>query len=252
MTTTTNDRVFEDDETRFLSIQADDSPEQTQKVIVAHFNPAHAQRDDADLLVWHEAVRMLSKNVPSFSLPQWFTQVAKEMPADEPRARRDAVRFLTLLKAVVLSRSHSDGRIKKCSKAIDVSFADYCVAHHILSRAFSSTFAGVHPQALKLAKAVRRLKKKYGRPVSTKEVAQTLGWSQAVVYKFAKKAEKQKLVQYESVSRIWNQKRLLPGLISHPSFLPKPEAILSKCGEIEDEVRYVHPLTGGVVVRRRR
>jgi hypothetical protein len=251
MTTTTNERVFEDDETRFLSIQADDSPEQTHKVILAHFTPVPVRHDGIELPMWHEAVRILGKKVPRFRLPDWFTVLADEIPSEEPRARRDAVRFLSLLKAVALCRSHSDGRIKERSSEIEVRFADYCVAHHILSRAFSSTFAGVHPQVLKLAKIVRKLKKKFGRPVSVKEVAQSLGWSAAVVYKFAKKAEKQKLVQYESGSHLWNQKGLLPGLVSRPNFLPDPQLILRKCKELGDEVQYVHPLTGKNVVRRR-
>jgi hypothetical protein len=128
MTTTTNERVYEDDETRFLSIQADDSPEQTHKVIVAHFTPVPVRRDGIELPVWHEAVRILSKKVPRFRFPQWFTMLADEIPSDEPRARRDAVRFLNLLIAIALCRSHSDGRIKKCSNEIEISFADYCVA----------------------------------------------------------------------------------------------------------------------------
>jgi hypothetical protein len=251
MTTTTDDRIFEDDETRFLSIQADDSPQQTHNVIAAHFTSTPVRNDDKDLRVWHEAVRILCKKVPRFRHPPWFTLLADEIPSDEPRARRDAVRFLSLLKAVSLCRSHSDGRFKACSKEIEVNFADYCVAYHILCRAFTSTFAGAHPQALKLARAVRRLKRSLGRPVTIKEAAQHLGWSQAVVYKFVKKAEKEKLVQYESGSHLWNRKRLLPGMVSRPSFLPDPQLILQKCREIGDEVRYSHPLTGKEVIRRR-
>jgi hypothetical protein len=48
LTTTTRQLVFEDDETRFLSIQADDSSEQTQHVIAAHLSPdAVDQREEA-------------------------------------------------------------------------------------------------------------------------------------------------------------------------------------------------------------
>ena len=212
LTTTTRQLVFEDDETRFLSIQADDSPEQTHDVIAARFAPASAslEYDDSELPVWHEAVRILCEKVPRFRHPQWFAPLADEIPTDEPRARRDAVRFLSLLKAVALCRSHSDGRFKACSKEIEVNFADYCVAHRILSRAFTSTFAGAHPRALKLAKAVRVLHKQLRRAVSVKELVTELGWDQALVYKYAKSAEKQNLVRYESGTRLHNQRRLLP------------------------------------------
>ena len=72
MTTTTNERVFEDDETRFLSIQADDSQQQTHDVIAAHFSPTSARHDEIQIPVWHEAMRILSKNIPNFRHPQWF------------------------------------------------------------------------------------------------------------------------------------------------------------------------------------
>jgi hypothetical protein len=129
--------------------------------------------------------------------------------------------------------------------------ADYCVAHRILSRAFTSTFAGAHPRALKLAKAVRVLNKQLRGPVSVKELVKELGWDQALVYKYAKIAEKQNLVQYESGTRLHNQRRLLPGLISRPSFLPDPNLIFRKCKEVGDEVRYLDPLTGKEVVMQR-
>jgi len=244
MTTTTNDRIFQDDETRFLSIQADDSSEQTHNVIAAYFTPAHVRHEVIELPVWHEAVRILCKKIPRFRHPPWFTLLADAIPSDEPRARRDAVRFLSLLKAVALCRSHSDGRFKACSKEIDVNFADYCVAHRILSRAFTSTFAGVHPRALKLAKGIRTLYRELGRPVSVKELALNLNWDQAVVYKYVKFAEKQKLVQYESGSRPFNQKRLVPGLISRSGFLPDPSLIFQSCKQCGDGVRYVDPFSG--------
>jgi hypothetical protein len=250
-TTTTKDRVFEDDETRFLSTQADDSPEQTQDVIAAHFSSGPVQHREEKLPVWHEAIRLLSKKIPRFRHPAWFGFLAKEISPDEPRARRDAVRFLSLLKAVALCLSHSDGRIKESPAEIEITFSDYCAAHRILSRAFTSTFAGVHPRALRLSKAVRKLYKRLGTPVSVKEVIQELDWDQALVYKYVKIAEKQNLVQYEGGSHLHNLKRLLPGLISRPSFLPDPNLILEKCPDVGDEVRYVDPLTGKDVVMRR-
>jgi hypothetical protein len=253
LTTSTRQLLFEDDDTRFLSIQADDSSEQTQDVIAAHLSPDAVEQCEEDPPVWQETIRLLCRKIPSFRHPAWFNVLAKEIPSDEPRARRDVVRFLSLLKAVALCRSHSDGRMKECRKRneVELNFADYCVAHRILCRAFTSTFAGVHPQVLKLAKAVRRLNKRFRRAVSVKELAEHLGWKQALVYKHVKEAEKQMLVRYESGSYLWNQKRLLPGLISRPSFLPDPNLIFENCKEVGDEVRYVDPLTGKDKVIRR-
>jgi len=251
VTATTNQRVFEDDETRFLSIQADDSSEQTQEVIAARLSPDAVEHREEDLAVWHEAIRLLCRKLPRFRHPAWFTFLAKEIPPDEPRARRDVVRFLSLLKAVALCRSHSDGRYKNSPTEIEIDLADYCVAHRILSRAFASTFAGVHPQVLGLAKAVSRLYKRLRRPVSVKELAYNLGWDQALVYKYVKAAEKQKLVQYETGSRLFNQKRLFPGLISRSGFLPDPNLLFQNCKDVGEEVRYIDPLSGKDKLMRR-
>jgi hypothetical protein len=242
--------VFEDDETRFLSIQADDSAKQTREVISAYFRPDPNQYREEVLPVWHEAIRLLNKKIPQFRHPEWFEFLADQMPPDEPRARRDAVRFLSLLKAVTLCRSQSDGRFEKSSAEIEINFADYCVAHRILNQAFTSTFAGVHPKALTLAKTVRVLNKRLGRPAAVKEIVDELGWDQALVYKYTRQAEEQKLVEYEPGTHLRNQKRLLPGLISRPRFLPDPRLILQNCPEIGDEVSYVDPLTGSEVVTR--
>jgi hypothetical protein len=244
-TTTTEERVFQDDETRFLSVQADDSVEQTQEVIRAHFSrEPHESNSAEDLPVWQEANRILCKKIPEFRYPGWFEFLADQIPVDEPRARRDGVRFLSLLKAVTLCRSHSDGRFKKSSNEIEIDFADYCVGYRILSRAFASTFAGVDLKALTLAKVVRRLNKRLDQPATVKELVEELGWDQAVVYKYAKKAEKRNLVEYEPGTHPRNQKRLLPGLVVRQGFLPDPNLILQNCPELGDEVSYIDPLTG--------
>jgi hypothetical protein len=249
--TTTERRVFEDDETRFLSIQADDSPEQTQEVIAAQFRPALEGLREPELPVWQEAIRSLCKRTPKFLYPSWFDCLAKQIPPDEPRARRDAVRFLSLLKAIVLCRSYSDGRIKERASGIEISFADYCVAYHLLNRSFSSTFVGAHPRAIGLAKGVSRLNKTLKRPVTVREVATALHWEPALVYKYVKEAQSRNLVDYEEGSHLWNRKRLLPGLVSRPGFLPAPDFMLRNCKGVGNQARYVDPLTGKTVVLKR-
>jgi hypothetical protein len=250
-TTTTERRVYEDDETRFLSIQADDSPEQTREVIAAQFSAAPKEQREADIRIWQEAIRILCKRTPSFRNPSWFSCLAKQIPTDEPRARRDSVRFLGLLKAIALCRSYSDGRIEKSPSEIEINFADYCVAYRILNRSFSSTFVGAHPRALKLAKAVRSLNKTLEGSVTVKELSRSLHWDTAVVYKYVKEAQSRNLVDYEEGFYRFNQKRLLPGAILHPGFLPDPKLVLRKCRDLGEEARYVDPLTGKVVVLRR-
>lgn len=250
LTTTTQDKVYEDDETRFLSIRADDSPEQTQAVLRAQFAQNPMQAEQLELPVWHEAIRILGQRIPNFRHPAWFGFLAEQIPADEPRARRDSPRFLSLLRAVALCRSHSDRRVKEGGE-VEINFSDYCVTHRIVSKAFTLTFAGAHPKSLELAKAVRLLGKESMRPPSVTEVAKHLGWKQSLVYKFTKIAIRQRLIEYESGTRLWNQKRLLPGPISSSSFLPDPLFVFRKRRDVGDVVRYIDPLTGKKKILRR-
>jgi hypothetical protein len=249
--TTTERRVFEDDETRFLSIQADDSAEQTQMVIAAQFSPTPKVHREPDMPIWQQAIRILCKRIPQFRHPSWFDYLAKHIAKEEPRARRDAVRFLSLLKAIALCHSFSDGRIEKRTVGIGINFADYCVAYRVLNRSFSSTFVGAHPRAIKLAEAVRTLHNIVKRPVAVKELSQTLHWEPALVYKYVKEAQSRNLVEYEEGSHVWNRKRLLPGMVSRPGFLPAPDFMLKNCKGIGSQVRYVDPLTGKAVVLKR-
>ena len=101
--------------------------------------------------------------------------MAEQIPAEDTRARRDVPRFLSLLEAVALYRSFSDGRREK-KKEIEIDFGDYCVAFRILSEAFASTYLGAHPMALEFAKAVRNLYSKRTKPVTTSDVAEHLEW----------------------------------------------------------------------------
>jgi hypothetical protein len=250
ISTTTDRRVFEDDETRFLSIQADDSPEQTREVIAAQFRPTSREHREPGLPVWQEAIRILCKTTPKFLYPCWFDCLAKHIASGEPRARRDSVRFLSLLKAIALCRGYSDGRIEKRTADILIDFADYCVAYRVLNRAFSSTFVGAHPRAIRLAKAVRTLHKIVKRPVAVKELSQTLHWPPALVYKYVKEAQSRNLVEYEEGFHVWNRKRLLPGIVSRPGFLPAPDLLLKKCKGVGDQARFIDPLTGKTVVMK--
>jgi hypothetical protein len=201
--------------------------------------------------VWHEAFRILTDDVPEFEYPEWFDYVAEHIPAEDSRARRDAPRFLSLLEAVARCRSFSDGRRKR-SKKIEINFPDYCVGYAILKDAFASTYVGAHPKAMEFAQAVRQLCSRTKKHVTTKDVATHLGWAEAVAHKWRLEAVKQKLVQYKPGTYPQNQKPLLPGPAEHATkFLPEPRLVFQARPELGDVVKYVCPLTGEALFRRR-
>lgn len=244
ITTTTDHRVFADDETRFLSIRVDESPAQTAAVVKSVFaTRIKVKPNSKTLKVWREAVRLITTDVPVIAIPDWLRAVAEKIPTQEPRARRDATRFLSLLQAVALCRSYSDGRREQAGH-LEIDFADYCVAHRLFQRAFTSTLAGVHTNEIALGRAVRTISRHQEQPVTFQQLAEYLGWNVPTIYKWAKVATMHKVVRVANGTAKFNRKSLLPGKNLPKRFLPSPRTILRKIATLPESVAFVDPLTG--------
>ncbi len=241
ITTTTADQVFEDDETRFLSISTDESPQQTLAVLEAEIDRPTTTKAP-NLTVWNEAMRLVAKRKVSFSLPSWFRFVAHRLPQGQVRMRRDWVRFLIFCKAIALLRSFASD--SKSPKDVRVCFADYCTAYEILKNALEFSVTGVHERETDLKGAVEELHKRLGRAVAVNEVASELGWKNSHVYKFTLRAIRHGLLRYEQGIRPNNQKRLLPVLTPSKSLLPSPRTVFEENAEIGKTAVYLNPLTG--------
>jgi hypothetical protein len=204
-----------------------------------------------DMPTWHEVYRILTESVPEFRYPEWFDYLAEQIPAEESRARRDVPRFLSLLEAVALCRSFSDGRRRK-SNEIEIDFGDYSVAYTILRNAFASTYVGAHPMAMVFASAVRRLCGERKQHVTTKDVAAHMGWSDALAHKWRVIALKRNLIQYKPGTYARNEKPLLPGPAGQPTrFLPDPVSVFNARPELGKVLAVVNPITGEEYVYRR-
>jgi hypothetical protein len=99
--------------------------------------------------------------------------------------------------------------------------------------------------AMEFARAVSQLCGRNKRHVTTKDVANHLGWSEDVAHKWRVKAVKYKLVEYKPGTYPRNLKPLLPGPTAHPTvFLPSPALVFQARPELGKIVKYVCPLTG--------
>jgi hypothetical protein len=238
LSTTTERKVFEDDETRFLSVWADESSKQTLAILRARAR-GDIRRSLPNLSRWHSAFRAMIPDEADFrSTPTWLRYVAENLPHELVRVRRDWDRFYTLLQAVALTR-----KSPKTRTAIEIEFADYCVAYRILEPAMAATMRGVRTQEIQLATAVRSLSK-HDKEVSIRDLAAYLGWKEAVTYKHAKSAVEHSLVRYAPGVREQNRKPLMAVPLEHTSFLPRPRSVLKHNPEIGKEVQYIDPFTG--------
>ena len=237
LTTTTEENIFEDDATRFLTIQIDETSEQNLAVFKAEISP-RKRSEEPKLEVWRQAIRLLRDSYDGdFPFPSWFEYVAEQVPRDKVRSRRDWARFLALIQAIALCRSQADGKKS-------ITFPDYCVAHRIFNGAFTATAYTLNENELDLQKAVIRLHRKHGRAVTTKEIRKELRWQKSMTYKFVREAVKHKLVQQESGTQEKNVKRFLPVPNSYGTFLPSPKKVLDNAEELGQSIKYLDPFTG--------
>ena len=237
LTTTTEESIFEDDSTRFLAIQIDETADQNLAVFKAEIS-GRKRSEEPKLAVWRKAIRLIKDSYEAdFPFPSWLGYVAEQVPRDKVRSRRDWKRFLALIQVIALCRSQADGNK-------EITFADYCVAHRIFNSAFTATAYKLNENVLDLQKAVIRLHKKLGRAVTTKEIGEALGWQEGMTYKFVREAVKHKLVQQESGTREKNVKLILPVPDSYGTFLPSPRTVLDHAKELGSSIKFLDPITG--------
>jgi energy-coupling factor transporter ATP-binding protein EcfA2 len=247
ITTTTEDRVFEDDETRFLSVWVDQSGEQTRAILRAEVRPSHGINSEK-FRTYRRAVEVLLKHKVSCRMPQWFETIAEHVPANV-RSRRDWPRFLTLCKAVALCRVYSSGR-ETCSQ-IEIDLSDYATAYRLLNRVFSKSGSKMSPSTELCIGAAKRIYRETRRAATISEIRRVLNWEPGATYKHAKLAVKLGRLKYESAIRANNAKRLVPVDATGDDFLLSPKTVLQHHPELK-RAEYVDPITGKLIRIRRK
>lgn len=236
LTTTTDEAIFEDDSTRFLTIRVSETPRKILAVLKSAIRSASTPEEPPDE-VWQQAFRLLGERAKkAFTMPDLLDFVAEQLPRNSVRVQRDWKRFLALLQAIALCRPQ-DGASNR------ISFADYCIAYRILNAAFTATAHAVNENEVAVQRAVKKLATAH-HMVTIKQVRDELSWTDGMVYKYVRSAAKHGLVKFEAGSREKNIKHLLPTDEAVGDFLPSPERVLEYIGREKGKTEYVDPLTG--------
>ncbi|MGA8538800.1 MAG: hypothetical protein WB566_04835, partial [Terriglobales bacterium] len=161
LTTTTELKVFADDETRYLTIWSDESPEQTGEIMRAKIR-SRPKIEEQELTLWRAATSLLTARPGDFEQPPaWLNFVADQVPRDNVRVRRDWPRFLTFCCAVTLC----SGRREK-DAPLNITFEDYCIAYKILNPVFAATLEGISDKEIELVRVLAKLALQHGRGVT--------------------------------------------------------------------------------------
>lgn len=240
LTTTTEEAIFEDDSTRFLTIRASESPKKILAVLKNAIANSIISGEEPPVEAWQEAFRELrSRAQKPFSFPGFLEFVAEQLPLDEVRVQRDWKRFLAFLQAIALCRPQNGPSTK-------ITFGDYCIAHRLLNSAFTGTTQAVSENELAVQRTVTKLWSNRRRAVTINDIRDKLSWPEGVTYKYVRVAVKHGLVKYADGTRERNVKLLLPTNRVARDFLPNPMRVLEHIGRGKGETVYVDPLTGEV------
>lgn len=242
LTTTTDERLFEDDETRFFSIWIDESPEQTREILKVKLHPLAVDR--LELAGIQRAVWALLKLRIEIELPRWLEIVIDQMPA-QVRVRRDALRFFRLVQAITLTRYFRSGAHDR--RKMTVELCDYAVAWRLLNEPLTRSASDIPFATGQVVKAAETIFEKSCQAVSAKQIAAHLACKQGSVYPHLNRAEELGLLRYDGKSRQNNEKRYIPTGARRDDFLVSPQKLLGMCPQLEP-CEYVDPITGNTAV----
>jgi hypothetical protein len=170
ITTTTKISLHNENETRYLSFQSDDTAEQTKKVLEVL---AEEKMECVDFSKWRAFQVWLEHKIHQVKIP--YRRVL--WPLVDPRAtriRRDFKQFVNLIKAHAII--HQRNRKLSSDGKILANFDDYCAVHKIVSESISAgAEASVSKQVKETVLAVKSMKKKHpDRPISVTDIAKFL------------------------------------------------------------------------------
>jgi Bifunctional DNA primase/polymerase, N-terminal/Primase C terminal 2 (PriCT-2) len=125
LVSTTRNQLDPQNETRVLSIELDDRPEQTKRVLlkIAEREGMNRAAPDIDFTPWHDFQRWIAAGERRVDVP-YATALAELIPPKAVRLRRDFGQLLRAIKAyALLHRQHR--AIARSTGAIIATFADY-------------------------------------------------------------------------------------------------------------------------------
>ena len=247
VSTTTEDKVQIDDETRHVSIWIDESQEQTERLL--ELNPGGGfHLPEKRKKIWHEVQRLIEEraSIP-IKFPRWRQSLVRFTRTDDIRVRRYFPSFVRAWETVTLIRSFLRPReeIRKGNK-LESTFGDYAVTAIIFNSAFAESLYRPSGRSLETRHHVERISaKKDGAPVEAADLAQELNISFDRAYSRLRRAAKAGTIRRAGPSVRRNRKLYLP--TPPPVFVPNPGEVFPKLG-LRGRAKFVHPLTGEWVV----
>jgi len=247
ISTTTQDQLVVDDETRHFSIWTDSSPGQTRRILQAQ---AHGSTsiDEDELAGWHKVQELIAERAGiEIEHGSWVEELANQMSAENERVRRYFPAFLQACRAVCLVRSFrlSQEEIEERG-GLKVGFTDYAITSLILDAALNQSLSSADDVDRQLQEAMDRVSKRTGlKGVEASALARELQISEGKAYSRLREAAANGSIRQVNKAAKGNKKLYLASM--QTQLMPDPAAVFRALTHGPSVVSFVHPVTGEAV-----
>ena len=256
ISTTTQDRVEVDDESRHLSIWIDLSAAQTKRIALAALErefPTENREVGSESEIWYAVQTLLSERASwPYETPKWFGSVVHCLGSDDVRIRRYFPAFLRACKVVCLVRSFSEDPANPTEmRRLRIRFSDLAITLLIFDSVFAESLYRGESEEIETRQHLERLvSQRNGQPVPLSEFCRDRSVSRDRGYALLRKAARARTIYRANRPAKGNSKLYLP---SPPRrFLPDPREIFRGLPAGPTRVEFVHPLTGEWVIYDRK
>jgi hypothetical protein len=248
ISTTTENTLKMDDESRHLSLWIDQSPGQTKRIAKAYAAGNPKVLTPQKMAAWIHVQELLfkRKNVP-INMPAWFEGVVELIPVYDVRIRRYWPAFVEACKTVSLLRSYqwTDKELEERG-GLTVSFEDFAVANTILDKTVSDSLSrNAEDEELWVGEMVARIgeaKAPLGPGVEASDLLNEPGvTSLDKAYRLLRKAERAGTIFQSNLPGKNNGKFYIPTM--DVGFIGNPEVVFRKI-KPQKNVKFVHPIKG--------
>jgi hypothetical protein len=249
ISTTTENALKIDDESRHLSLWLDESPKQTKRIARAYAVENKETLTAEMKTVWIEVQQLIKerKALP-IELPGWFEGLVDLIPIGDVRIRRYWPAFVEACKTVCLIRSFRSTKEELERRGgLTVSFKDFAIADLIFDKVVAESLnRNATDEEVWTGELVERIAEQRGRSLGAGVEATNLLGEPGVTsldkaYRLLRRAERAGTVFRSNLPGKNNGKFYLPS--AQLGFIGSPEVVFKRL-EMKGGVKFVHPITG--------
>jgi hypothetical protein len=248
ITTTTHPSIHDENETRLFSIAISETSDQTDNIkdkIAEKYEEIQAEvsgEEIEDLINLQRLLEPLHVRIP------YTKALAKLIPNEPIRMRRDFQRILAVIEVIALLHQHQR-EVKELNgiRYIEAKLEDYYIARRLLEGPLNLTLLNKYPQTVELVKAVMEIHKEKSDPVTVKQLQERLKKPKMTVTRWLRPALEHGWVENIGEEGRGKPLKLVPGKFeeSGASLLPSIEILLEKFPNDAQQFKVIDPITGG-------